>query len=335
MFSSILSSILSSSSFSSKDVSLKTIGNYYNRFKYYNQSQENLENLNKFECLIPLKSGKEFKISNSKLILKNRIGSNSRYGLVYLTLFNNFKYATKLTPINKYNLNEIILVKKLSDITIQDLNPHFLLTYKLFICNNEFEIINLPRLIKEDNYYIAVNELVNGNFKNFIYDNSVTNSLLLNALQQIMISILSFHHFTDGYFHNDCHYKNFLFYKIKPGGYFHYKIYNKDIYVKNMGYLWLIWDFGLVHKEQDYKKRRFEDYFRILHFFLKNKTDFNDYKTLIIVEKLLKFKYTNFNIPNSNSDELFFNELCKIPQLFLFNKPPSAKIVNKKPYIIN
>ena len=142
MFSSILSSILSSSSFSSKDVSLKTIGNYYNRFKYYNQSQENLENLNKFECLIPLKSGKEFKISNSKLILKNRIGSNSRYGLVYLTLFNNFKYATKLTPINKYNLNEIILVKKLSDITIQDLNPHFLLTYKLFICNNEFEIIN-------------------------------------------------------------------------------------------------------------------------------------------------------------------------------------------------
>ena len=75
MFSSILSSILSSSSFSSKDVSLKTIGNYYNRFKYYNQSQENLENLNKFECLIPLKSGKEFKISNSKLILKNRIES--------------------------------------------------------------------------------------------------------------------------------------------------------------------------------------------------------------------------------------------------------------------
>ena len=90
--------------------------------------------------------------------------------------------------------------------------------------------------------------MVNGNFKNFIYDNSVTNSLLLNALQQIMISILSFHHFTDGYFHNDCHYKNFLFYKIKPGGCFHYNINGIDYYIENIGFLWSTWDYGLVSK---------------------------------------------------------------------------------------
>lgn len=329
----MFTSIFSSNSFSSNDVDIKSIENYYNRFKIYKKSKTNLENLNKFECLIPFNDKNEFQISNSKLLLKNRIGSNSRYGLVYLTIFNKFKYATKLTPINKYNLNEIILVEKLSNITIKDLNPHFLLTYKLFVCNNNLEVIYLPELIKNDNYYISVNELVNGNFKNFINDYSITNSLLLNALQQIIISILSFHYFTDGSFHNDCHHKNFLFYKIKPGGYFHYNIYNKDIYIKNLGYLWLIWDFGLVRKEPEYKNRRFEDYFRILHFFLKN-TSYSDFNTINIVKNILKLKYYNFTIPDSNSDELFFNELLKFPQLFTLDIPSNSKIINKKPYII-
>ena len=92
-------------------------------------------------------------------------------------------------PVNGCSLANQVLVEGLSNlITVDYINAstdtvsakqgktfsiskalHFLLTYKLFICNNEFEIINLPRLIKEDNYYIAVNELVNGNFKNFIY----------------------------------------------------------------------------------------------------------------------------------------------------------------------
>ena len=63
------------------------------------------------------------------------------------------------------------------------------------------------------------------------------------------------------YFFQNKLYKNFLFYKIKPGGYFHYKIYNKDIYVKNMGYLWVIWDYMVtkIEKEQD----AFEDYYSI------------------------------------------------------------------------
>jgi predicted unusual protein kinase regulating ubiquinone biosynthesis (AarF/ABC1/UbiB family) len=40
-----------------------------------------------------------------------------------------------------------------------------------------------------------------------------------------------------GFYHNDLHLGNFLIHKVKPGGFWHYKISDIDIYVKNMGYL--------------------------------------------------------------------------------------------------
>ena len=47
-------------------------------------------------------------------------------------------------------------------------------------------------------------------------------------------------------FHNDAHAGNFLYHRIKPGGYFHYNIYGQDFYLENIGFLWVIWDFGLI-----------------------------------------------------------------------------------------
>ena len=184
---------------------------------------------------------------------------------------------------------------------------------------------------------MSINELVSGNFKNFLNSAYINSDLLLNALQQILISILAFHHFTNGLFHNDCHYKNFLFHRIKPGGYFHYKIYGKDVYIKNLGYLWIIWDFGLARKESEYTKRRLEDYFRITSFFLKynNNLYFNDKDAdlIKIVNNILEFKQTFYRLFN-NSDQLFMEELFKIPKLFSFKIPIKSKIVNKSPYII-
>jgi predicted unusual protein kinase regulating ubiquinone biosynthesis (AarF/ABC1/UbiB family) len=47
-------------------------------------------------------------------------------------------------------------------------------------------------------------------------------------------------------FHADAHNGNFLFHKIKPGGYIHYNIYGVDYYLKNLGFMFVIWDFGLI-----------------------------------------------------------------------------------------
>lgn len=326
-----------------KTVNVKTleINDYYKRIENYKNYINLFKNFGKLKCLVPIKdksnytsNKRSFYIGDTQILLKKRIGSNSRYGTIFFSTFNNNKFAVKLAPSSNYNLREIILIQKLSNITKEDKNPHFLLNYKLFVCKNNLEIVNLPTIIKRDDYYITINELVNGNFKNFLYFCNTT--LLLNALQQILIAVLSFHHFTGGLFHNDCHYKNFLYLKIKPGGYFHYRIFNKDIYIKNLGYIWFIWDFGLVRTKESYIKRRLEDYFRILHFFLKY-NDFNtnssNSKVIKSVSTILKYKKT-YSLKFGNSDKLFFEEIFKIPKLFNHTIPSMAFIINKNPYII-
>ena len=64
--------------------------------------------------------------------------------------------------------------------------------------------------------------------------------------------------------HNDCHWGNFLYHKIKPGGYIHYKIFDKDIYLKNYGYLWIIWDYGITSSLIN----PLIDYTRVVHAFI-------------------------------------------------------------------
>lgn len=316
----------------SKKNTIINIGDYYNRHYLYNKTRSSFNKISKKECLHPVyrKSNQiEYLFANNRLILKNRIGSNSRYGIVYLTTStDNYKFATKLTPISFSNYNEILIATKLSNVTIKDKSPHFLIIYKVMSCNNKRLISTLPNLIKNNDYLISVNELVSGNFKNFLLDYNTNPQLIANALQQILLAVLSFHHFTGGSFHNDCHYKNFLFHKIKPGGYFHYNIYGTDIYVKNLGYIWMIWDFGLV--KQDYnKKRRLEDYFRIVYFF--NKYYYNE--PLKNVEKILEYK-NKYLSTFGDSDKKFFQMLFKLNHLFHFDIPENSKIINKRPYII-
>lgn len=316
----------------SESIKVFNIGVYDNRINLYKQSNKLFFKIKKDQCLVPI-NDTEYSIDNGNIILKHRIGSNSSYGIIYLTELKNkkFIFATKLSPVNNRNLLEINLAKKLSNITLANKNPHFLLIYKSFFCNNDLIIQKLPKLIKNDDYLLSVNELVSGNFKSIIKKSNITNELLLNCLQQILMSILSFHYFSGGLFHNDCHYGNFLYHRIKPGGYFHYNIYGEDVYIKNMGYLWLIWDFGLVRKDFIYIQRRLEDYFRITRFFLKYNSKSN--KTLKVLNKILQFKENYYSI-FGNSDEKFFRELFKINNLFIFQIPINSEIVNNKPFII-
>ena len=316
----------------SKKNTIINIGDYYNRHYLYNKTRTIFNKISKKECLHPVyrKSNQvEYLFANNRLILKHRIGSNSRYGIVYLTTStDNYKFATKLTPVSFSNYNEILIATKLSNVTIKDKSPHFLIIYKVMSCDNKRLISSLPNLIKNNDYLISVNELVSGNFKNFLLDYNTNPQLIANALQQILLAVLSFHYFTGGSFHNDCHYKNFLFHKIKPGGYFHYNIYGKDIYVKNLGYIWMIWDFGLV--KQDYNKtRRLEDYFRIVSFFYKYYYN----EPLKIVQKILEYK-NRYLSTFGDSDKKFFEMLFKLNHLFHFDIPENSKIINKKPYII-
>ena len=338
------SSQVSNTYYKTVNVKKLDVNDYNKRIENYKNLLKLFKNFNENKCLVTAKRKinnnetsiikRSYYLGDTQIFLKKRMGNNSRYGTIFLSTYNNNKFAIKLSPITHQNFREIILIKKLSKITEEDKNPHFILNYKFFICNNKLEITDLPRLIQKNDYYININELVNGTFKDFL--NFTSSILLLNALQQILIAILSFHYFTNGYFHNDCHSKNFLYLKIKPGGYFHYRIYNKDIYIKNLGFIWFIWDFGLVRTREKYIKRKLEDYFRILYGFLKYENyNSNSNNTIVIksVLKILKFK-KNYKSFFGNSDKLFFEELFKIPKLFNYTIPSMGTIINKNPYII-
>lgn len=314
------------------------INSFQKRLDEFKETEFHLRKIEKYNCLVSVKKADdlyEYYINNGLIILKKRIGSKSRYGVIYLTTtkFNNKKFATKLTLANDYNYNEILISSNLSKISLRNLSPHFLLVYKSFYCNNNTDK-KIPELIKKKNYYIIVNELINGNFKQFL-DLNLSYEYILNAFQQILISILSFHYFTKGIYHSDCHYKNFLFVKIKSGGYFHYKIFGNNYYIKNMGYLWLIWDFGLARDDIFYKLQRLKDYFRIINFFtsyfLKSYNKIND-----IANKIISYE-DNYQFYFGNSDKKFFEECVFKYNILLTLKDltKSSKIINKKPYIIN
>lgn len=312
------------------------LNSFQKRIDDFKETELYFRKLNKYNCLVSYKkSGDlyEYHLNNGIIILKKRIGSSSRYGIIYLTTnkYTNKKFATKLTIMNDSNYNEIVIATRLSNISLRNLSPHFLFIYKSFFCINNKLDINIPELIKKNNYYICVNELINGNLKQF-FELNLSFKYTLNAFQQILISILSFHYFTNGTYHSDCHYKNFLYIKIKSGGYFHYKIFGNNYYIKNMGYLWLIWDFGLARDEMIYKLQRIKDYFRIIVFF-----ELSLNNTIInIVKNILSYE-DNYQLYFGNSDKKFFDECITKNNILLTLKDlsKSFKIINKKPYIIN
>jgi predicted unusual protein kinase regulating ubiquinone biosynthesis (AarF/ABC1/UbiB family) len=181
-----------------------------------------------------------------------------------------------------------------------------------------------------------LNELANGDLKTFIPLNYLNNDLLINTIQQIYISILSFHKKT-GFIHFDAHWGNFLYHKIKPGGYFHYYIkdLNKNFYIENKGYLWIIWDYGFAKKiEPNKEKSVLVDYYRINPSICnENNRGWVDNKYKIN-NSILKLKQTLDNLYISAKNE---NELWIQLEKYLFTDkyiPHKNEIINSVPFYL-
>ena len=113
-------------------------------------------------------------------------------------------------------------------------------------------------------------ELANGDLKTFLPNHYNNKEMLENTVSQIFMALIFFYNETKCS-HNDCHWGNFLYHKVNKGGYYHYRIYGKDYYIKNMGYLWVSWDYGYV-KQLDNNFNMDSDFIRISHSF-KNKNN--------------------------------------------------------------
>jgi hypothetical protein len=303
------------------------------------------------------------------IILDKNIGQPSANGIVFLSHFkSNIKYGTKFDKLNKFTVKitnqsknhkkEIEILKKITREVIELKCPHFPISYGYLRCDNttlksnnsdDYSIIKdkhldsnlLPEIINKNNkIYIQINELASGDFLNILI---TTKHNLLNNIVQMFISIMFFHNATN-YYHYDSHPGNFLYHKIKPGGYFHYNIYGKDFYLENIGYLWMIWDFGLVKSFKEAKKEKISinyDYYKYIND-LDKIIKAIKFKKLTPLEKSIKTKlltliekYNNVidykKIKNMNQKILtFFNHNISS---FITTKP--INIINKIPYVIN
>jgi hypothetical protein len=303
-----------------------------------------------------------------RIILDKQIGTKSAYGIVYLSHFkSNVRYGTKFDRLNKFavkitnqtknNFNE---VKVLEDLTKQVIGlkcPHFPISFGSLLCNStiksdnpdDYSIVKdkhnkkkyFPDLVNSNkSLVIQINELAAGDLHSLIigalkYD-------IYNIMVQIFIAIMFFHDCTKSY-HGDPHSGNFLYHKIKPGGYFHYNIYGKDYYLENQGYLWVIWDFGLINPFEDknkYGKKPSKVSINYDYNYILNALNYYNYKLTSNAYYMKKGLYDNVLKYNAITDYNKLNDLNKeILNYLLLNvssfttiKP--SNIINKTAYII-
>jgi hypothetical protein len=312
------------------------------------------------------------------IILDRQIGSDSAYGIVFLSHFkSNVKYGTKFDKINKFavkitdqineNKIELLVLKELTKKVIELKCPHFPINYGSLECNStpkpkisdDYLVVKgkqgdkklYPKFINKNRLlYIQINELATGD----LYNNLISreNKDLPNSFVQILLSMMFFHKYINAH-HSDTHEGNFLYHKIKPGGYFHYNLYGTDYYLENKGYLWVIWDFGSITPFQNSKQinnNKFGEVYtklKIVYDYLNLIDRLNKFTDLLSPEfinicKLLKEEvFAPYNKQyNFEYDVNLFKKLdveileflVKNVKSFRTKKP--SDIINKTPYII-
>jgi hypothetical protein len=295
------------------------------------------------------------------IILDKRIGTDSKYGIVFLSYFKSqIKFGTKFDKLNKFaikitnddidNKKEINILKILTNNVIQMNCPHFPISYGFLKCSNsdirsnnsnDYSIVKdkqddkelFPKIINSNkSLLIQINELASGDLEYYL--TSTSNRDFLNTIPQLLLSIMFFHNYTKSY-HNDCHLGNFLYHKIKPGGYFHYNIYGIDYYLENKGYLWVIWDFSFTELYENNVRPINTDFTHMLlalDYFRKYFTN----KEFLIYYKLYHQLKIHYNIYNFEYLYYINKQILNylLNNITSFTTITPSNIINKKPFII-
>ena len=234
-------------------------------FEILNNYIKKINLKHKSNCIKYKEDKNEYYIGN-KILLKQKIGKASTSGVIYLSTYTDknknktINYAIKI--VNKKDKianikSEIRILEYLTKIALDNECPHFPITYDILICNRKKieDIEQYPKdiikiLNKKGDLIFIINELAEGDLNSFInkvilVNLSQTKELFLNALAQVFLGLIFFHNKVNA-LHADITSGNFLYHITIPEGYYHYKLFGIDYYLKNMGYLWIIWDFGMT-----------------------------------------------------------------------------------------
>jgi hypothetical protein len=222
-----------------------------------------------------------FKLNNH-IGLYKQIGSDSVYGVVYKSgnidkkyLSDNIpKFVIKIQLMSDALRDELVVLKKIMNFPGINNIPCIPLIYNIMKCDNIIKDKEYPlplqKAKKIHKYYtLILYELAEGDLKSFLLKKPRNYNIWKNCYEQIFMSIFVFRSVLLSH-HMDAHSRNFLYRKIKPGGCFCYNINGINYYIENLGYVWMIWDYGnalSVKKQTD--KRWIEDYMLISIFMRK------------------------------------------------------------------
>ena len=363
-----------------KDKTLKY--NLDKRIFYYKHITNKLKDTNNKQCL------KEYAINSKKnndvhgynigdtVFLTKKFGSISKYGYIYIASIKNefgkYPIASKIMINNRVNLFEAQINLKITEKVIKNMiSRHFILTYKVIICD-KISNKNLPDIVLNKKYYVLLNELARGDLKQLCNSKMFLKNdrVLYNVFIQIMLSISTFHHL--GFIHGDCHWGNFLYhinYNVVKNSYHQYNIYGKNYYLKSCEYTMYIYDFGFAEKIKSAKMSLIDsDYRRLINAFRNKKIEprswisvDNNLPSDEVGEYVKTFKKAIDNNRRSgrsssgsssgDSSSMYENNsiylekltidtilpiLLKAPdKTFVSKLPPNTTVINKKPYYIN
>lgn len=310
--------------------------NILNRFKIYNKLNKLIsKNINdgSDKCLIHSQNKEDYLYSyNNNLFIIKQIGNRSSDASIYLTLLKTKSYIYYfITKIQLFlDFKEMLFLKKVSDYAVKYKNIHLPLFYNYLKCDkfNKFDLllpknININKKLNNYNYkneyrtsyYSIFAELADGDIYKYLENTNITQKKLYNIISQCFMAIISIHN--NGIYHRDTHTGNFLYHNIEPNGCIKYKYKDLIFYIENIGYNWVIWDFGRSIEITEQNKYKI----------------YNDFNILIesLLEDIKKNTFQDelnelYNIINKYKDDyLIIKKILETNNLF--SKEPIGKII--------
>ena len=143
---------------------------------------------------------------------------------------NVYKLFYSTDSYNKPSLIEIISNTLTNQLVFQKICPHYILNYNWDYHNNKIRLYN--------------EYATHGDFYSWSKGEH-SDELWYNALFQIMVGLLAIKRYFN-MIHTDFHLGNILVNKVTPGGYWVYKIDGHNFYLPNLGFVFLLSDFGFA-----------------------------------------------------------------------------------------
>lgn len=168
------------------------------------------------------------------------------------------RFSTKISPSSTAALMEGRILRKMSKLAERGICQNMPITYKVMVCTKGHGHPNLPPIAKQNAYVVALNELADGDLF-ALFKTQLAQKQYESIVMQIALALHAFHGL--GYSHNDAHLGNFLYHRVKPGGYWRYNVRvageSVPIFVPNRGHLVVLWDPGMAAdvKVADWERR--------------------------------------------------------------------------------